>query len=222
MKPEEISTRLENIIENPAEKKAKERAFYARMGGVALAVALAATSPVEAKTKTSEPDKTVSADASGPETEDAAQLPPVAFGSKVLSTPIDPPVAIGSRTLSTPIRVEEKPQSSSSSNKKPTKLSKEPLDSENGHVDGPTGDETYYNLPMGGVIKIMREMGNEDEYWVREDGVKMLGDYVMVAADLNVHPRGSIVETSLGPGIVCDTGDFAKTHHQRLDIATDW
>ena len=96
------------------------------------------------------------------------------------------------------------------------------LDSYLGHVDGPTGDETYYNLPMGGVVKIMRNMGNQDKYWVREDGVKMLGKYVMVAADLKVHPRGSIVQTTLGPGRVCDTGTFAKTHHQRLDIAVDW
>jgi hypothetical protein len=96
------------------------------------------------------------------------------------------------------------------------------LDSYLGHVDGPTGDETYYNLPMGGVVKIMRNMGNQDKYWVREDGVKMLGKYVMVAADLKVHPRGSIVQTTLGPGRVCDTGLFAKTHHQRLDIAVDW
>lgn len=41
----------------------------------------------------------------------------------------------------------------------------------------------------------MRGMGNNDEYWVRMDGAKMLGDYIMVAADLNKHPRGSIVET---------------------------
>ena len=96
------------------------------------------------------------------------------------------------------------------------------LDSYLGHVDGPTGDETYYNLPMGGVVKIMRKMGNNDEYWVREDGVKMLGKYIMCAADLRVHPRGSIVQTTLGPARVCDTGTFAKTHHQRLDIAVNW
>lgn len=96
------------------------------------------------------------------------------------------------------------------------------LNSYLGHIDGPTGDETFYNLPMGGVVKIMRDMGNEDEYWVRDDGVKMLGKYVMCAADLKVHPRGSIVQTSLGPARVCDTGAFARTHHQRLDIATNW
>lgn len=87
---------------------------------------------------------------------------------------------------------------------------------------GPSGKETYYNLDMSGVVSIMRGMGNNDNYWVRGDGVKMLGDYVMVAANLNVHPRGSIVETSLGTGIVCDTGGFASGNATQLDIATSW
>jgi hypothetical protein len=91
-----------------------------------------------------------------------------------------------------------------------------------GSVYGPSGKETYYNLNMNGVVRIMRGMGNTDEYWVREDGCKMLGDYIMVAANLNLHPRGSIVETSLGDGIVCDTGGFAKRNPTQIDIATTW
>ena len=87
---------------------------------------------------------------------------------------------------------------------------------------GPSGKETYYNLNMSGVIDIMRGMGNNDNYWVRSDGVKMLGNYVMVAADLNTRPRGSIVDTSLGQGIVCDTGGFAASNPTQLDIATAW
>ena len=87
---------------------------------------------------------------------------------------------------------------------------------------GPSGKETYYNLNMSGVVKIMRNMGNTDEYWVRDDGCKMLGDYIMVAANLSVHPRGSLVETSLGTGIVCDTGGFAKNNPYQLDIAVNW
>ena len=63
---------------------------------------------------------------------------------------------------------------------------------------------------------------NNDNYWVREDGAKMLGDYVIVAADLNKYPRGSIVDTSLGQGIVCDTGSFTQNSDTQLDIATDW
>ena len=75
------------------------------------------------------------------------------------------------------------------------------------------------NDNSNGVVNIMRNMGNTDDYWVREDGVKMLGDYVMVAADLSIHPRGVIVETSLGQGLVCDTGDFTEDIY---DVATDW
>lgn len=92
----------------------------------------------------------------------------------------------------------------------------------NGSVRGPSGKETYYNLNMSGVVNIMRRMGNNDEYWVRDDGCKMLGDYIMCAANLRVHPRGSLVESSLGTCIVCDTGGFASGNSQQLDIAVTW
>ena len=85
---------------------------------------------------------------------------------------------------------------------------------------GPSGKETYYNLNMSGVVDIMQSMGYNAQYWVREDGVKMYGDYVMVAADLNTHPRGSLVESSLGTAIVVDTGGFAASNPNQSDIAT--
>lgn len=91
-----------------------------------------------------------------------------------------------------------------------------------GVVQGPSGKETYYNLDMSGVIRIMQNQGFEGEYWVREDGVKMYGDYIMCAANLNVHPRGSLVESSLGTCIVCDTGGFASSNPNQLDIAVTW
>lgn len=87
---------------------------------------------------------------------------------------------------------------------------------------GPSGKETYYNLDMSGVVRIMRRIGVNKTYWVRQDGVKMYGDYVMVAANLNLRPRGSVVQTSLGPGMVCDTGSFARRNPTQLDIATSW
>jgi hypothetical protein len=96
------------------------------------------------------------------------------------------------------------------------------LNRSNGSIYGPSGKETYYNLPMGGVVSIMRGMGNYDEYWVRDDGCKMLGDYIMCAANLSVHPRGSLVECSLGLCIVCDTGTFAAGNPNQLDIAVNW
>lgn len=96
------------------------------------------------------------------------------------------------------------------------------LTKQKGVNQGPSGKETYYSLPMDGVIKMMRAMGNNDEHWIREDGVHMLGDYVMVAANLNLRPRGSYVETSLGIGCVCDTGGFADIDPTQIDIATIW
>lgn len=82
--------------------------------------------------------------------------------------------------------------------------------------------ETYYNLNMDGVISIAQSQGIEGEYWIREDGCKMYGDYIIVAANLDTHPRGSLVETSLGTGIVLDTGSFAESNPHHIDIATDW
>lgn len=99
------------------------------------------------------------------------------------------------------------------------------LNPSNGSIIGPSGKETYYNLDMSGVVRIMRNMGYSAEeypYWVRSDGAKMLGSYVMVAANLNLRPRGSIVLCSLGEAIVADTGGFAEGNPTQLDIATAW
>lgn len=96
------------------------------------------------------------------------------------------------------------------------------LDKQMGVNQGPSGKETYYNLDMSRVVQNMHDQGFAGEYWVRDDGVKMFGDYVIVAANLDVHPRGSIVESSLGPAIVCDTGAFASENPQQIDIATSW
>ena len=57
---------------------------------------------------------------------------------------------------------------------------------------------------------------------MREDGVKMLGGYVMVAANFSIHPLASLVPTSLGMGIVVDTGGFALNNPTQLDIAVTW
>ena len=102
---------------------------------------------------------------------------------------------------------------------------KEHLTKQGGVFYGVSGKETYYNLPMNGVIRIMRSMGyteKEYPYWVRYDGVKMFGYYVMAAANLNIRPRGTIIKTSLGEAIICDTGGFAKHNPTQLDIAVTW
>lgn len=99
------------------------------------------------------------------------------------------------------------------------------LTASKGVFNGPSGKETYYNLDMTGVINIMRSLGFSEAdypYWIRDDGVKMLGDFVMVAANLDKYPKGSIVESSLGTAIVCDTGGFASANEIQLDIAVNW
>jgi len=90
---------------------------------------------------------------------------------------------------------------------------------------GPAGRETYYNLPMQGCINKMRSLGYSEEdypYWVRDDGAKMFGRYVMIAANWKIRPLGTVLETSLGWAIVVDTGDFVADYPYGVDIAVDW
>lgn len=87
---------------------------------------------------------------------------------------------------------------------------------------GPSGKETYYNLPMGGVISIAQNAGIQGNYWERADGAKMYGNYIICACGFDVRPRGTIIETSLGAGICLDTGTFAYTDPYQVDLAVTW
>ncbi len=79
--------------------------------------------------------------------------------------------------------------------------------------------ETYYDLPMNIVISAC----GGGSYTVREDGAKVDKDgYILVAANYGNYPRCSVVETSMGPGKVYDTGGFAVRHPYGFDLATDW
>lgn len=105
------------------------------------------------------------------------------------------------------------------------------LTQEGGIFQGPSGKETYYNMNMAKILyniqhgeggfehcEEMRDM----KYSVRDDGVKMIGPYIMVAANLQTHPKGSIVETSLGTAIVVDQCEAAASDRTLLDVATAW
>jgi uncharacterized protein YabE (DUF348 family) len=90
------------------------------------------------------------------------------------------------------------------------------------HTDsqGTAHRETYYDLPMAVVA---RHCGSGGAYTVREDGAKVdANGYILIAANLAIYPRCSVVETSMGPGKVYDTGGFVAHHPHGFDIATDW
>lgn len=91
-------------------------------------------------------------------------------------------------------------------------------------INWPSGQETYYNMDMSGVINnFMKPLWyTMKDYRVREDGVKMLWKYVMVAANQKIRPRWTILRTSLWKWIVCDTWSFASTNPKQLDIAVNW
>lgn len=80
--------------------------------------------------------------------------------------------------------------------------------------------ETYYNLPMQRVVERAQQIGVQGEYSIREDGVKMYGPLVIVAADWDLHPYGTVVDTSLGLGIVLDT--HTAKDRATVDVATNW
>ena len=83
--------------------------------------------------------------------------------------------------------------------------------------------ESYYNLDMSGVVAKMHQLGFKGEYSVRSDGAKLFDGKVMIAADLSVYPKGTILYTSLGKSIVCDTGEFVHQYgSSAFDIATNW
>lgn len=84
--------------------------------------------------------------------------------------------------------------------------------------------ETYYNLNMSRIYaKADANFGKHHKKWTREDGVKMYGPYVVLAVPFDVYPYGTTdIPTSLGLGIALDTGAFAESCKNQVDIAVDW
>ena len=79
--------------------------------------------------------------------------------------------------------------------------------------------ESWYNLPMDKVVARAVANGYPDDYWERKDGVKMLGRYVILAADPSI-PIGTIIETSRGTGIVLDR--TTTNDKNIIDLAVTW
>ena len=106
-----------------------------------------------------------------------------------------------------------------------TGVQEDHITKERGGCMGPSGRETYYNLRMDLCVYYMRELGYSEEeypYWIRDDGAKMLGNYVMCAANWSIRPKGTLLETSLGTAIVVDTGEFVSDFPYGVDLAVDW
>ena len=84
--------------------------------------------------------------------------------------------------------------------------------------------ETYYNLDMKRIYaKADANFGSHHKKWIRDDGVKMYGPYVVLAVPFDVYPYGTTdIPTSLGLGIALDTGEFAETNKNQIDVAVDW
>lgn len=98
-----------------------------------------------------------------------------------------------------------------------------------GLYNGVNGIEGYSNWCTEYTVNAARQCGYDKEtypYWVRDDGCKMLGDYIICAADYKVYPYGTIIDTSLGKGIVIETGGtvckYDKNYYKDIDIATTW
>ena len=87
-------------------------------------------------------------------------------------------------------------------------------------INGVAHRETYYDLPMGIAI---HTCGAHNTYTIRADGAKVDQDgYILIAANLAAYPRCTVVDTSMGPGKVYDTGGFAARYPYGFDLATDW
>jgi len=82
-----------------------------------------------------------------------------------------------------------------------------------GRIQGPQEMESYYALPASGLYQFKSSWPKKLQglKFHDENGWMKLGDYFCVAANLDIYPRGTIVQTSLGAAVVVDTGTFSCT-----------
>lgn len=79
--------------------------------------------------------------------------------------------------------------------------------------------ETWYDLDVSRCIKRAQDMGIPCEYWVREDGCRMFGKWIVLASHPSI-TRYTRIQTSLGEGIVLDRHTVDDPN--LIDIATTW
>lgn len=94
------------------------------------------------------------------------------------------------------------------------------------YYDGPSGREGYYTGSAYFAVKAARARGFSERdypYHVTKDTkLKMLGPYIICAADFHRYPPCSIVDTSLGKAIVLDTIGSSGLATRDIDILTAW
>ena len=99
------------------------------------------------------------------------------------------------------------------------------VDSCNVYYDGVSGKESYYTTDVSYVVNTAYQYGyDKDEYpyYIREDGCKMFGDYIICTAN---YPYGSVIDTSLGKAIVLDkfgTSLISDDINCDVELAVNW
>ena len=76
---------------------------------------------------------------------------------------------------------------------------------------------------MNRIVETAQKRGvsaSDDQYWEREDGCKMYGPWIICAGATDRY--GEVVKTSLGYGMILDTGEFAISDPDAIDIAVTW
>lgn len=91
----------------------------------------------------------------------------------------------------------------------------ETISPKNPKVEGPCGTETYFNEDIDKIVEDMQRQGFIGEYWITEDGVKMLGEYILCKS--SIRNFGCVFPTSTGVAIVCDTNT-----DEEIAIAVTW
>ena len=81
-------------------------------------------------------------------------------------------------------------------------------------------EERWYNLDMSRVVQTAKKNGIPGSYSVRPDGVKTYNGFVICAGAPERY--GEIIDTSLGKGLIIDTGEFVEEDPTMIDIATNW
>ena len=89
-----------------------------------------------------------------------------------------------------------------------------------GTVDYAGHKETYYNLRMNNIVsRADAYYGLSNVYKIRDDGIKTYNGFVILATDWDIYPFGSVIETSVGTGIVLD---HHETDQNIVDVAVSW